>query len=143
MPGEIRIPIVGDSSQFEKDLAAVDKKIEETEAKTRLTVSNTLIALRAITDIAALVSVTTGEQIDVQFLSMISMGLSAMVQIQTMAAVYAATPGMQPVAMMMLAMIPVLTGMIGFIKSEQMKVQARIDKSQQQQLDQLLDGVNV
>lgn len=127
--------------QLNAQIKALDAEVDRVETKSRITVSNALIGLRAITDIAALVSISTGEQIDVHFLAMISMGLSAAMQIQTMAAVYAVTPGMQPVALMLLSMIPVLTGMIGFMKSEQMRVQATVDKRINSNFDSLIDGV--
>ena len=125
------------------ELDELEIKRKETETRVRFTVSGMLLGLRAVTDVAALVSVVTGEQIDVQFLSMISMGITAVMQVQLQAAVYAATPGMQPFALMLLAMIPMLTGMIGYIKAQEMKVQALIDKSHQNQLDALLEGVYI
>lgn len=143
MPGEIKIIIRGDPTKFEQELEEVDKKRIETEQKVDLTISNTLIALRAITDIVALVSVVTGEEIDIHYLTMISTGLSAALQMKVMAAAYAVTPGGAPLAMMMLAMIPILTGMVVFIQGEQRRVQAMVDKSHADQLDNMLDSVNL
>ena len=134
----VRTSIEAESVELDK----LDVKRLATERRVRFTVSGMLVGLRAVTDIAALASVVTGEQVDVAFLNMISMGISAALQIQAMAAAYAVTPGMQPVALMLLAMIPVLTGLITFIKSEQMKAQARSQKLIELQFDAIVDGVD-
>ena len=43
---------------------------------------------------------------------------------------------------MLLAMIPVLTSMVGFIKTEQMKSQQRIVKANTQQMNSIINGFN-
>ena len=134
------------STSIDAKLVELDKleaKRQETETRVKFTVSGMLIGLRAVTDIAALVSVATGEQIDVQYLSMISMGISAVMQVQLQAAVYAATPGGQPLALMMLAMIPMLTGFLTIIKQEQLKSQRRLDKRMDNQFETIIDGVGM
>lgn len=131
-------------TSVEKESVELDKlevKRQQTETRIQFTVSGALFGLRSVTDIAALASAITGEQIDVQFLAMISASLTAAMQVQTMAAVYAATPGMQPVALMLLSMLPILTSMVSFIMGEQAKVGMAVDKSIQQNLDSMLDGM--
>ena len=139
---KIELSNVRASIEVESDsLDTLEIKRKAAETRVRFTVSSMLIGLRAVTDIAALASVVTGEQIDVQFVSMISATVAAALQIQVMAAAYAVTPGMAPIALMLLAMIPVLTNMITFIKSEQMKAEARSQKGMESQFDKIIDGL--
>ena len=141
---KIELSNVRASIEVESDsLDELEIKRQQTERRVQFTVSGMLIGLRAVTDVAALASVVTGEQVDVAFLNMISMGVSAALQIQVMAAAYAVTPGMAPIALMLLAMIPVLTGMITYIKSEQMKAEARSQKGMESQFDKIIDGLGI
>ncbi|MCK5019713.1 MAG: hypothetical protein KAS32_21825 [Candidatus Peribacteraceae bacterium] len=123
------------------DFIKVETQRKLTELKAKATISNTLFALRALTDVLALYSVITDESIDTHFLALISMGLSAAMQVRVHAAVYAATPGGQPIALMLLSLLPVLTGMIGFFKSEQSKLRQNIADQNTQQLRDTLDGI--
>ena len=93
-----------------------------------------------LTDILALYSAATGEQINTQLLSMISMSLSAAMQVQMQATIYAATPGGAPMAMMMLAMLPTITSTVMMLKSEQMKYQQQMDASNSKQINSIIDG---
>ena len=141
---KIELSNVRANIEVESDsLDELEIKRQQTERRVQFTVSGMLIGLRAVTDVAALASVVTGEQVDVAFLNMISMGVSAALQIQVMAAAYAVTPGMAPIALMLLAMIPVLTGMITYIKSEQMKAEARSQKGMESQFDKIIDGLGI
>ncbi len=142
MPGEIEfIMQSADTSALDKSLADANKKIDETEQKAKITVSGILISLRGVTDILALYSAATGEQINVQALMLISMSLSSIMQVKAQAAVYMATPGLQVFGMMLLAMVPMLTGVITFIKSEQMRVIQRLDQLSLQNSDLYLDTI--
>lgn len=150
MPGEIKIVISGDATQYDKDLQTIDKKVQETDlkveqvkAKSRITMSNILMGLQAISAMAIFVTAVTGEQIEMQYAAMITMGLSTLMQLKTQAAMFAATPGMQPLAMIMISLMGMTSTMIMFMKSQQMRVQTQINKSRQNQLDGLLDGVNM
>ena len=147
MPGEYSIKITGDTSDYDKKLDQIDDKVEQvdsaidkTEAKAKITVTNTLVALRGLTDILALYSAATGEQINTQLLSMISMSLSAAMQVQMQATIYAATPGGAPMSMIMLAMLPTITSTVMMLKSEQMKYQQQMDASNSKQINSIIDG---
>ena len=149
MTGELKVIITGDASQYENDLRLVDRKVEDTEAKIeaakrnyQLTVSGILIGLRAITDTAALVSAVTGETVDVAAFAMMSMAISQVMQVKAQAVIYMATPGLQPLGMAMLAMIPMLTGLIMFIKGQQAKAAQSFVESQRRAADLMIDQVN-
>lgn len=120
----------------------MERNTELAAVGARLTIRNTLFALRTLTDIMSLYNAITGENVKVQALSMVSMGLTAVLQLKLMAAIYAATPGMQPIAMTLLSLIPIITGFIIFVKSEQARVLDLIHKANEQQLDEILDGVD-
>ena len=142
MSGKINIVITGDSTKYNQDLDAVEKKADETKKKVSLTVQNSLTAMRIVLDTAALVSVATGEKIDVAFLMMISMMTSSMMSLKSQIAVYMATPGMQPFAMLLSTMIPMLTSVLMFVKSEQMKLTAQLAAQREADLDNILDVVS-
>ena len=149
MTGEIKVIIRGDSSQYENELRLVDNKVEDTEAKIdaaqrkyQLTVTGILIGLRAITDTAALVSAVSGETVDVAAFAMMSMAISQVMQVKAQAVIYMATPGLQPLGMAMLAMIPMLTGLIMFIKGQQAKAQQAFLNAQRAAADLMIDQVN-
>lgn len=117
------------------------RRLKEFELQSKMTVTNTLFILRSVSDSFALLSAVTGQQINTQFLSLISMGLSSAMQVQMQAAIYSATPGGQPFALMLLAMLPMLTGMINFFQAEQMRLQQQVASNSQAQLDEYLDGL--
>ena len=148
MTGELKVIIRGDASQYENDLRLVDRKVEDTEEKIaaakrnyQLTVSGILIGLRAVTDTAALISAVTGETVDVAAFSMMSMAISQVMQVKAQAVIYMATPGMQPLGMAMLAMIPMLTGLIMFIKQQQMKAQQAFMSLNKHSLNLTIDSI--
>ena len=103
-------------------------------------ISGTLTTIRAISDMAALYSAATGEQIDVTAFAMISMAMTSMLQVKAQAAVFAVTPGLQPLAMMMLAMLPMFTGLIIMIKKTQTDINSQMKATSTTQMDSMLDG---
>lgn len=138
--GELIFEMNSDDTEFNRDITAmfmqldkVDEKIEATQARSKLTITNILFGLRAVSDIMALYSAFAGESVDTQMFAIVSMGLSQIMMLKTQAAVYAATPGMQPLAMMMLAMIPMITGVILYTKRQTATIQDNFNKQQEEQ----------
>lgn len=139
---EFIVKISGDASQYKQDLEAVDKKADDTDKRVQRTVQNSMIAMRIILDTAALVTVATGEKIDVAFLMMVSMMTSSLMSLKSQIAVFAATPGMQPFAILLSTMIPMLTATMLWVKSEQSKLQTQMSAQREADLDGVLDVVN-
>ena len=142
MTDKIIIKIEGDSDKYLSELDAVDKQVEKTAASVHLTVENAMIGMRILLDTAALVSVVSGERIDTQFLMMISMMTSSMRTLAANIAVFAATPGMQPFAVLLSTLIPMITSTMMFIKSEQMKMTQLLQTQKEADLDSFLDTVS-
>lgn len=142
MTDEIIVKITGDSDKYLSQLDAVDKKVDATEKKVHLTMENSLIGMRILLDTAALVSVISGEKIDLQFLMLISMMTSSMKSLAANIAVFAATPGMQPFAIMLSTIIPMITSTIMFIKSEQNKLTMQMQEQREADLDSFLNTVS-
>ena len=142
MTDKIIIKIEGDSDKYLSELDAVDKKVTDTEKKVHLTIENSMIGMRILLDTAALMSVVTGEKIDVQFLMLISMMTSSMRSLAANIAVFSATPGMQPFAIMLSTMIPMLTSTIMYIKGEQNKLILQMQEQREVDLDSFLNTVS-
>ena len=142
MSDKIIIKIEGDANKYLDELDAVDKQVEKTAASVHLTVENAMIGMRILLDTAALVSVVSGEKIDTQFLMMISMMTSQMKSMAANIAVFAATPGMQPFAVMLATMIPMVTSTIMYIKSQQMQMTQALQKEKEADLDSFLNTVS-
>ena len=141
MPGEIEWVLQStDTSKLDKSLEDADKRIEQTERKARITVSNIILSLKLVTDVAALVAVSTGEKIDVSFLMMTQMMASSLMSLKAQIAVYAATPGGWAFAVMLGTMIPMITATMMWIQGEQMKSRARMEKINSDQVDSILDS---
>lgn len=122
------------------EIDATQKKFDAFKTESRDYISGTLTTIRAISDMAALYSAATGEQIDVTAFAMISMAMTSMLQVKAQAAVFAVTPGLQPLAMMMLAMLPMFTGLIIMIKKTQTDINSQMKATSTTQMDSMLDG---
>ncbi|MCK5605912.1 hypothetical protein KAR91_28705, partial [Candidatus Pacearchaeota archaeon] len=81
-------------------------------------------------------------KIDVQFLMLISMMTSSMRSLAANIAVFSATPGMQPFAIMLSTMIPMLTSTIMYIKGEQNKLILQMQEQREVDLDSFLNTVS-
>ena len=142
MTDKIIIKIEGDSDKYLSELDGVDKKVKETSFNVARTVENSMIAMRLLLDTAALVSVVSGERIDTQFLMMISMMTSSMRTLYANIAQFAATPGMQPFAVLLSTLIPMVTSTMMYIKSEQMKLTTMLQTQREADLDSFLNTVS-
>ena len=142
MTGELVIRISGDSTEYEKDLAEVDKKADNTEKKVHLTVEHSVLAMRMVLDSLALMSAATGETIDVSFLMMISMMTAQMKSLAANIAVSTATPGMQPFAILLATLIPMITSAVMFSRQQQMKAQEAFAAQREADLDNVLNVVS-
>ena len=127
--------------KLETEIKDLVTSTELAAIKARLTIRNSLLALRSTVDALNFLSALTGEHVETHFLSMMSMGLSAALQIKMQAAVYAATPGMQPFALMILALLPTLTGMMLWQRAEMQKLQTRIHEQNEINWGTLLGGI--
>lgn len=143
-PGRIAVIWQGSTAQAFTELETLNQEIEKTKThakaagnQIRTTLNASLIFIRGVVDLTNLVVATTGEQSQMQFLTLISLGLSSALAVQTQIAVYSANPGTWPLALMLLAVVPVITGMIAFIRSENDKGQARLDNSRQEYMTRL------
>ncbi len=105
----------------------------------RVGLNASLLFIRGVVDLANLVSVATGEQSQMQFFTLISLGLSSALAVQTQIAVFSANPGTWPLALSLLAVLPVITGMLAFVRAEQTKAQSSLDNSRQEYIDRLED----
>ncbi len=145
-PGRIAVIWQGSTAQAQAELDELKQEIEKTKAHAkaaeggiRTAMNASLLFVRGIVDLANLVSAATGEQAQMQFFTLISLGLSSALAIQTQIAVFSANPGTWPLALTLLALLPVVTGMIAFIRNEQTQAQARLDQSRQEYINRLDD----
>lgn len=140
-PGRIAVVWTGSTTQAEVELELLNLEIAKTQkhakevgGEIRTALNASLLLIRGVVDLSNLVSAATGEAHQGQFATLISLGISNVLAIQTQIQVFSANPGTWPLALSLLAVLPVVTGMLLFIRSES-------DRSKQARDDQILDDI--